>query len=280
MRTRVTATDTLPPNWTYDPGTTTIVFPTGPNGHADPTVTPNAGGDVLSWTGLGILTPGQHVTVTYDATPSLAAQTTPGNRADQSAHEHRVLDVDRRLRSDRHVVRPLHERKRDCAGVHRAGRPADHQEPHRQLRCRRQRHLHVERAQNKVPRRRRARSWSPTRSRRASPMCPPPGTSWTCLFVVGHGDVHVRQRSGKRRHREPDQPRGVDAVEHARRHGDRQHGVGDIAHLRQQSQQQQQHRSHDDRRPAPTCRSPRATWELHRRRLWDLHHPRAEPRAK
>jgi fimbrial isopeptide formation D2 family protein/uncharacterized repeat protein (TIGR01451 family) len=74
----VTATDTLPPNWTYDPGTTTIVLPTGPNGTADPTVTANAGGDVLSWTGLGTLTPGQHVTITYDATPSLAAQTTPG----------------------------------------------------------------------------------------------------------------------------------------------------------------------------------------------------------
>jgi fimbrial isopeptide formation D2 family protein/uncharacterized repeat protein (TIGR01451 family) len=74
----VTATDTLPPNWTYDPGSSTIVFPTGPNGAADPTITPNASGDVLSWTGLGTLTPGQHVTVTYDATPSLAAQTTPG----------------------------------------------------------------------------------------------------------------------------------------------------------------------------------------------------------
>jgi fimbrial isopeptide formation D2 family protein/uncharacterized repeat protein (TIGR01451 family) len=74
----VTATDTLPPNWAYDPGTTTIVFPTGPSSHADPTITPNAGGDVLSWTGLGTLTPGQAVTVTYDATPTLAAQTTPG----------------------------------------------------------------------------------------------------------------------------------------------------------------------------------------------------------
>ena len=74
----VDATDTLPPNWSYDPGTATIIFPTGPNGHADPTVTPNAGGDVLHWSGLGVLTPGQSVTITYEATPSLAAQTSPG----------------------------------------------------------------------------------------------------------------------------------------------------------------------------------------------------------
>ena len=74
----VDATDTLPPNWSYDPGTATIIFPTGPNGHADPTVTPNAGGDVLHWGGLGVLTPGQRVTITYEATPSLAAQTVPG----------------------------------------------------------------------------------------------------------------------------------------------------------------------------------------------------------
>jgi uncharacterized repeat protein (TIGR01451 family)/fimbrial isopeptide formation D2 family protein len=74
----VDATDTLPPNWTYDAGSATIVFPTGPNGHADPTITPNASGDVLYWGTLGRLTPGQHVTITYQATPSLAAQTTPG----------------------------------------------------------------------------------------------------------------------------------------------------------------------------------------------------------
>jgi fimbrial isopeptide formation D2 family protein/uncharacterized repeat protein (TIGR01451 family)/LPXTG-motif cell wall-anchored protein len=74
----VTATDTLPPNWSYDPGTATIVFPTGPNGHADPTITPNASGDVLLWTALGSLSAGQSVTITYEATPSLAAQTTPG----------------------------------------------------------------------------------------------------------------------------------------------------------------------------------------------------------
>ena len=74
----VDATDTLPPNWSYDPGTATIIFPTGPNGHADPTVTVNAGGDLLHWSGLDVLTPGQSVTITYEATPSLAAQTAPG----------------------------------------------------------------------------------------------------------------------------------------------------------------------------------------------------------
>jgi len=62
----VAVTDTLPPNWSYDTGSTTIVPPTGPD--TDPTVTVNAGGDVLTWSGLGTLNPGQSLTITYTAT--------------------------------------------------------------------------------------------------------------------------------------------------------------------------------------------------------------------
>ncbi|MGD0833546.1 MAG: hypothetical protein ABSA40_03855 [Candidatus Dormibacteria bacterium] len=68
-------TDTLPADWSYDPGSTTITFPSGPPSTADPTITPQAGGDILSWSGLGTLQPGQTLTVVYQATPSMALQT-------------------------------------------------------------------------------------------------------------------------------------------------------------------------------------------------------------
>ncbi len=69
-------TDTLPGSWTYDTGTTTVTPPTGPATHPEPTVTVNGSGDdVLSWTGLGTLNPGQTATIVYEATPALALQT-------------------------------------------------------------------------------------------------------------------------------------------------------------------------------------------------------------
>ena len=71
----VAVTDTLPPNWSYDAGSTTITFPTGPPSTADPTVTPEAGGDILSWTGLGTLQPTKSLTIVYSATPSLSLLT-------------------------------------------------------------------------------------------------------------------------------------------------------------------------------------------------------------
>ena len=70
----VAVTDTLPPNWSYDTGSTTIVPPTGPD--TDPTVTVNAGGDVLTWSGLGTLNLGQSLTITYTATPEVSPLTT------------------------------------------------------------------------------------------------------------------------------------------------------------------------------------------------------------
>ena len=68
-------TDTLPASWTYDTGTTTVTPPTGPATQPEPTVTVNGSGDVLSWTGLGTLNPGQTLTIVYEATPALALQT-------------------------------------------------------------------------------------------------------------------------------------------------------------------------------------------------------------
>jgi uncharacterized repeat protein (TIGR01451 family)/fimbrial isopeptide formation D2 family protein len=69
-------TDTLPVSWTYDTGTTTVTPPTGPATQPEPTVTVNGSGDdVLSWTGLGTLNPGQTLTIVYEATPALALQT-------------------------------------------------------------------------------------------------------------------------------------------------------------------------------------------------------------
>jgi uncharacterized repeat protein (TIGR01451 family)/fimbrial isopeptide formation D2 family protein len=71
----VAVTDTLPPNWSYDAGSTTITFPTGPPSTADPSVTPEAGGDILTWTGLGTLQPTKSLTIVYSATPSLSLLT-------------------------------------------------------------------------------------------------------------------------------------------------------------------------------------------------------------
>ncbi len=71
----VAVTDTLPPNWSYETGSTTITFPTGPQSTADPTVTPEAGGDILTWTGLGTLQPGKSLILVYSAMPSLSLLT-------------------------------------------------------------------------------------------------------------------------------------------------------------------------------------------------------------
>jgi fimbrial isopeptide formation D2 family protein/uncharacterized repeat protein (TIGR01451 family) len=63
-------TDTLPADWTYDTGTTTFTPPTGPATHPDPTVTVNGSGDdVLTWTDLGTLNPGQTLTIVYEGIP-------------------------------------------------------------------------------------------------------------------------------------------------------------------------------------------------------------------
>jgi uncharacterized repeat protein (TIGR01451 family) len=71
----VVATDTLPSDWSYDTGSTTITLPGGTKSYADPTVTPEAGGDILTWTGLDTVAPGKDATVVYSATPSLSLLT-------------------------------------------------------------------------------------------------------------------------------------------------------------------------------------------------------------
>ncbi len=66
--------DTLPPDWSYDAGSTVITGATG----GDPAVAPNASGDVLTWDFTGqTIQPGASVTITFTATPSLAARANP-----------------------------------------------------------------------------------------------------------------------------------------------------------------------------------------------------------
>ena len=67
--------DTLPPNWSYIAGTSVLT----PGGTANPAIVSNAGGDQLTWNNVTDLAPGASVTVVFQAKPSLAAATTPGN---------------------------------------------------------------------------------------------------------------------------------------------------------------------------------------------------------
>jgi uncharacterized repeat protein (TIGR01451 family)/fimbrial isopeptide formation D2 family protein len=66
--------DTLPPDWTYDAGSTSITgLPT-----AEPTVTPKPGGDELEWDFSGqTIAPGASVTILFTATPEVAAKLNP-----------------------------------------------------------------------------------------------------------------------------------------------------------------------------------------------------------
>ncbi len=66
--------DTLPPDWTYDTGSTTIAgAPT-----AEPSVVTDPGGDVLTWDFTGeTIQPGASVTITFTAKPGLAAKAKP-----------------------------------------------------------------------------------------------------------------------------------------------------------------------------------------------------------
>ena len=67
-------TDTLPPDWTYDSGSTSITGAVT----AEPTVVTNPAGDVLTWNFAGqTIQPGASVTITFTATPSLDARANP-----------------------------------------------------------------------------------------------------------------------------------------------------------------------------------------------------------
>ena len=66
--------DVLPPDWTYNPGSTSITGATG----GDPAVAPNASGDVLTWNFNGqVIQPGASVVITFTATPQLPARANP-----------------------------------------------------------------------------------------------------------------------------------------------------------------------------------------------------------
>jgi uncharacterized repeat protein (TIGR01451 family)/fimbrial isopeptide formation D2 family protein len=70
-------TDTLPPNWLYDTGSAEVTPPSGSATQIEPSsIAVNAGGDVLSWVNLGILNPGQSLTIVYTATPDVSPLTT------------------------------------------------------------------------------------------------------------------------------------------------------------------------------------------------------------
>ncbi len=66
--------DTLPPAWTYDAGSTAITGAVT----AEPSVVTNPAGDALTWDFTGqTIQPGASVTITFTATPQLAARLNP-----------------------------------------------------------------------------------------------------------------------------------------------------------------------------------------------------------
>jgi uncharacterized repeat protein (TIGR01451 family)/fimbrial isopeptide formation D2 family protein len=68
------AGDTLPPDWTYDAGSTSITGATT----AEPTIVDDPGGDVLTWDFTGqTIQPGASVTITFTATPGAGARANP-----------------------------------------------------------------------------------------------------------------------------------------------------------------------------------------------------------
>jgi len=78
----VAVTDTLPPYWTYDPGSTSIVTGSAAPLTADPSISINSATHVqtLTWGGLGTLDDAQTLSVAFAATPGAGATLdAPGN---------------------------------------------------------------------------------------------------------------------------------------------------------------------------------------------------------
>lgn len=70
---KVTVTDTLPQNWTYQPNSARVVVAGGPATATEPTITTVSGRVVLTWTDLGSLpvtTPAATAVVTFAAIPT------------------------------------------------------------------------------------------------------------------------------------------------------------------------------------------------------------------
>jgi large repetitive protein len=74
----VGVTDTLPANWTYDPGSAQVVLNGGPAGQLDPATSLAGSVQTLTWAGLGSLPAGTNLTINYTATPQSGAAGTPG----------------------------------------------------------------------------------------------------------------------------------------------------------------------------------------------------------
>lgn len=77
----VLVADTLPPNWSYVPGTAKFNGGPGP----DPIITTQAGGDKLEWA-VPLLPASSSVTISFGAKPSLAAATNPGTGAEANVN--------------------------------------------------------------------------------------------------------------------------------------------------------------------------------------------------
>ena len=71
-------TDTLPPNWTYDPGSAQVSVAGGPAFQVEPDIVTNGNVQVLSLPNLFDLPVGANVVITYSATPQPAVVTDPG----------------------------------------------------------------------------------------------------------------------------------------------------------------------------------------------------------
>ncbi len=70
--------DTLPPNWTYDPGSAMVSVGGGPAAQVEPDVVTNGNVQTLSLPDLFDLPVGQNVVITYSATPQPAVIDDPG----------------------------------------------------------------------------------------------------------------------------------------------------------------------------------------------------------
>jgi hypothetical protein len=86
----LTVVDTLPPDWQYAAGTTTISFPNATTSNANPSITGAgtvANPYVLTWSGLGAMAANQQLVITYNAstTSALAAGTLSLNRVEAEA---------------------------------------------------------------------------------------------------------------------------------------------------------------------------------------------------
>jgi uncharacterized repeat protein (TIGR01451 family)/fimbrial isopeptide formation D2 family protein len=81
--------DTLPPNWTYTEGSTKFDGVAAP----DPGVTPNPSGDELEWT-VPAVAAGANVVITFDARPTVAAETSPGTGAEANENVAEVVSAE------------------------------------------------------------------------------------------------------------------------------------------------------------------------------------------